>query len=160
MSHYREIMPSPYLGAWDLNGDTVVTITKVPYRKKISELQGAEKVIIELEGMKPMMANATNMKTIAKVLESDDHTTWVGKQVTLGVSKVKSVQDGDMVDAIRVRREKPVAKKAKIPADQWENALNAVKNGTWTAERLKAERDLTKQQIDDLNKVSASIKGK
>ena len=162
MSHWREIVPSPYLGSWDLDkqNDTVVKIKKAPYRKKINELQGAEKIVIELEGMKPMLANSTNMKNIEKALGTADHTQWAGMEVKLYVGRARSVQDGDEVDAIRVRREKPVAKKAKIPEDQWENALKAVKSGAWTAEKLMEERDLTKEQIDELRKISATAKGK
>lgn len=162
MSHWREIVPSPYLGSWDLDkeNDTVVKIKKAPYKKKISELQGAEKIVIELEGMKPLLANSTNMKNIEKALGTADYTKWVGMEVKLYVGRARSVQDGDEVDAIRVRREKPAPIKAKIPEEQWENALNAVRNGTWTVEKLIKERDLTQKQIDELRKISAAAKGK
>lgn len=158
MNHWRELMPSPYLGAWDIpQGGSLVGTIKSVTKKKINELQGAEKVIIEFTDLpKPMMLNATNMKRIAKVAETVDFTKWKGVQVELITEKARSVSDGDMVDAIRIKKDKPKPRKTPISDADFPKALKAVKDGTFTAQQIKDTRELTADQIKQLDETVQS----
>jgi hypothetical protein len=157
MNHWRELMPSPYLGAWDVpTGGSLIGKIKSVSKKKISELQGVEKIVIDFSDLpKPLMANSTNMKAIASAVGTPDFTKWVGKEIELITAKVRSVQDGDMVDAIRVKRDKPAPRKTPISDKDFPKAIKAVQDGTWTKEQILSTRILTDEQIKQLDEVQS-----
>lgn len=157
MNHWRELMPSPYLGAWDIpQGGTLVGKIKSVTKKKISELQGVEKIVIDFSDLpKPLMANATNMKAIASAVGTPDFTKWAGKEIELGLGKARSVQDGEIVDAIRVKRDKPTPRKTAISDKDFPKALKAIQDGTWTKEQIIATRILTEDQLKQIDEIES-----
>ena len=61
------------------------------------------------EGVKPLVLNATNSKTITKLLKTPYIEQWTGRKIQLYVEYgIKAF--GDIVDAIRVRPFLPVEK--------------------------------------------------
>jgi hypothetical protein len=117
-----DLFPSKYLSCADLaDEEAVFTIKKVePYKTQ----EGDPKLIITFsEPVKPLMANQTNTRTIAKVY-GDDTDDWIGKRITLYPTEVQFKKD--MVEAIRIRSKppKPLAKngapKKPVPVTQEE----------------------------------------
>lgn len=102
--HYRKLLPSDYIGHWDIGEtDQTLTIERVESREIYVPEAGKDQikaVIVFQEAKKHWVANRTNLDRIAEIHgpETDD---WHGKKITLYVTKVKAF--GGMVDAVRVR---------------------------------------------------------
>jgi hypothetical protein len=117
MSHWRNLMKdNKYLGSWDLevNGKyepKVVTIERVYQDVMVGEMGKEDKVFIKLkEFQKSMVANRTNFKRLETFFQSFDFNEYIGKEIVLGVEKVKSPQG--MTDALRFST-RPLPKKEK-----------------------------------------------
>ena len=108
-THYRKLMNPEFLGAYSLEDgkDIVLTIDYI----KVETVTGTDGKKEDLpvchwkEPEKSMILNATNMKMIAKVLNSNFVEDWSGKKVQIGTEKVRAF--GDVVDALRIRRYAP-----------------------------------------------------
>lgn len=105
-------MDHKYLHACDLAGrDVTVTIARVTKGTLKSKEGETTKPLIFFEGKeKPLGANTTNCRTIAK-LYGNDTTNWVGKRITLYPTETDAF--GETVDCIRVRGRVPPEKSAK-----------------------------------------------
>lgn len=102
--HYRLLYPSKYVGAWDLNGDTEVTIEKVIEGEELVCEGGKKdyKPILVLKGAtKKFVLGKTNAKSVGKVL-GNDTSDWPGKKITLYPTTC-SGKGGEIVECIRVR---------------------------------------------------------
>ena len=87
-------------------GDTIVTIRG--YSQEILENNGEKqkKWVLHFNELdKPLALNATNGKTIIKILGSDDMNEWIDKKIALYV-KDDVEFGGELVSAIRVRPKK------------------------------------------------------
>ena len=100
-----------YLGSHDLfisdgkYSEVTVEITNVQVEEVIGEGNKKDNCLVaHLKGMKPLIVNRTNAKTISKLAGSPAIERWVGVQVVLTVSKVKAF--GAVHDAIRVKDQK------------------------------------------------------
>ena len=152
MSHWRNLMKdNKYLGSWDLevNGKyepRVVTIEKIYQDVMVGEMGKEDKVFVKLaEFQKSMVANRTNFKRLETFFGSFDFNDYIGKQIVLGVEKVKSPQG--MTDALRFST-RPLPKKEKptITDERFDKALQAIADGKTTAEKLIADFSLTPEQ--------------
>lgn len=152
MSHWRNLMKdNKYLGSWDLevNGKyepRVVTIEKIYQDVMVGEMGKEDKVFVKLaEFPKSMVANRTNFKRLETFFGSFDFNDYIGKQIVLGVEKVKSPQG--MTDALRFST-RPLPKKEKptITPERFDKALQAIADGKTTAEKLIADFSLTPEQ--------------
>jgi hypothetical protein len=96
--HIDQLYPSRFLRCADLNGQPMrVTIAGL----KREDVGGEAKVIVSFtDGVKALILNKTNAKSIAKAL-GDETATWRGKAITLVPAQVDF--RGDIVDAIRIR---------------------------------------------------------
>lgn len=114
-THWKKLTNPDYLGAYALEDgkDVVLTINHV--REEIVTGTGGKKdncvVCHFAENVKPMILNATNMKTITSLLGTPYIEDWSGKKIQIGVEKVKYA--GDLVDALRVRKFLPAVKAFK-----------------------------------------------
>ena len=108
-THFKALMRPEYLGAYSLEDgkDIVLTIDFI----RVETVTGSDGKKEELpvchwkEDQKGMILNSTNMKMIAKVLGSNYVEDWSGRQIQIGIEKVKAF--GDLVEALRVRRYAP-----------------------------------------------------
>lgn len=103
MPHWKELMETDYLFAFDLKGaDRVVTIESVTGGTLVGT--GGKKSKKPLakfrEFPKPLALNATNCKTLASMYGSDV-TEWAGKRVTLYPTTTQF--GGETVECIRMR---------------------------------------------------------
>ena len=133
-THFKKLRNHNYMGSWDLadqNGnfhDLTVTITGAT-KEIVHDGKGGQEEcsVVHLKGLKPMVANATNLKMIAKVTKSPYIEDWAGKQIILTVKQVKAF--GEMHDAIRVKNEVPVKRAMTSTHANYGLVVAAVKSG-------------------------------
>jgi len=164
-THFKKMKNTNYIGSWDLfdtNGkvvNRVVTITKVE-KQEVFDGSGSGKSeqcpVAELKECKPFILNVTNMKAIAKALESPFIEDWAGKRIELTVKKIKSF--GEFVDALRVLDKAPAAA-ASLPQltpdnDKWAGVVKALFDG-FTMQQIKGKYTISgeheAQLVDEVN---------
>lgn len=116
MTHWKKLTNPDYLGAYALEDgkDIILTINYVR-EETVTGTDGKKDDCVVchfVERVKPMILNATNMKTISKLFGSPYIEDWKGKQIQIGSEKVKAF--GDIVDALRVRKFLPQIAEEKI----------------------------------------------
>lgn len=102
-THWKKLTDPRFIGAHDLDKDFTVTIESIK-KEMVKGMDGKEEMLVVArfeKAKKPMILNKTNMKIIAKNLESNFIEDWTGKSITLYAAKVKAF--GEFVDAIRVK---------------------------------------------------------
>ena len=104
-THFKKLLNPLYLGSHDLEKDKEykVTIEKIVQDVEVIGEGGkkSKKAICHFKGAnKPMILNATNMKMIAKVLNSPMIEDWIGKTVIIKVIQERSF--GELMDVVRV----------------------------------------------------------
>lgn len=104
-THYKKLLNPDYLGAYALEDgrDIILTIRAVK-QDTVTGTDGKKEVCSVchfMENVKPMILNATNSKTIAKLFGSPYVEDWIGKPIQIGTERVKAF--GDIWDALRVR---------------------------------------------------------
>lgn len=140
-THFKALMRPEYLGAYSLEDgkDIVLTIDFI----RVETVTGSDGKKEELpvchwkEDQKGMILNSTNMKMIAKVLGSNYVEDWSGRQIQIGIEKVKAF--GDLVEALRVRKYAPKQKQAAAASSE------LICEGC--GQVVKAAYSLTPQQI-------------
>jgi len=104
--HYRKLLPSNYIGHYDLDGkEQTLTIERIERRDVYVPEAGKDEpkaVIVFKEAKKHWVVNRTNLDRIADFY-GPDTDDWIGKEVTLIPTQVKAF--GKMVDAVRVKVE-------------------------------------------------------
>ena len=111
LTHWKKLTNPDYLGAYALEPgqDLIVTIKSVA-NEVVTGTDGKKEtcsVMHFVEKVKPMVLNATNSKTIAKLLKTPYIEQWAGRKIQIYVeSGVKAF--GDIVDALRIRPFLPV----------------------------------------------------
>lgn len=105
-THWKKMTNPNYLGVYSLeNGQDIILTIKKIREEKVTGTDGKSDNCVVCyfdENVKPMILNATNMKTIQKLYKTPYIEEWVGKKIQIGSEKVKAF--GDIVDALRVRK--------------------------------------------------------
>jgi hypothetical protein len=145
-THWKKLVDPRYIGAYALpNGDDLtVTIERV--QLETVTMMGGKKedhTICYLKGQKPMILNVTNSKSIHK-LYGPYIEDWAGKQITLFASTAK--MGGELVECLRIRPSVPTKKRQAIADSRFKNALEQIKAGTYTADKLRASFILSDEQ--------------
>ena len=114
LTHWKKLENPDYIGAYAFqpNEKKTLTIAKAA-RDMVHGVDGKKEqctLVYWKENEKPLILNATNGKMITKVTGTPFIEQWPGNRIVLGVEKVKAW--GDVVDAVRVKNEKPGAAKA------------------------------------------------
>ena len=111
------LFPSKYLRASDLDGDTPVTMKSLI----MEEINGEKKPVLHFrEPLKPLVLNKTNTKTIGS-LHGSETDGWPGKRIILYPTKVDF--RGEIVDAIRIRRQIPDDDEAEVSNQNEQTSL-------------------------------------
>ena len=150
-THFKKLKNPTYLGSWDLadeNGkfiDKIVTLVDVK-KEMVHDGNGGKEecVTATIKEGKSLILNATNLKTIAKVFDSNFIEDWAGKKIVLTVKKIKAF--GEFHDALRVLPQAPKKEELNPTHPSWGAAKEAIKNGKTTIEQIK-----TKYTISDEN---------
>lgn len=123
-----------YLGSWDLdelpNREATLTIAKIVDEDVIGNAGTKERCTVcywQEGGVKPMILNITNKKTICKLYHTKDTEQLAGKAVVIGIDKVKAF--GDVHDALRIRKRIPKVESAVKCADCGNDIQGAMGKG-------------------------------
>lgn len=104
-THWKKLTNPNYLGAYSIeNGQDLILTIKYVQEEKVIGPDGKKDDCVVChfsENVKPMILNATNMKTITKLYKTPYIEEWTGKKIQIGIEKVKAF--GDVVEALRVR---------------------------------------------------------
>ena len=116
-THYKKFLNPDYLGAYALEDgrDIILTIGSIK-QDTVVGTDGKKEVCSVChfrENVKPMILNATNSKTIAKLFDSPYVEDWIDHRIQIGIERVKAF--GDVWDALRVRAFHPVPAAEEIP---------------------------------------------
>jgi hypothetical protein len=105
-THWKKLSSPDYLGAYapvEPGTDLTLTIATVTSEMVAGPDNKRESCIVLKfrENVKPMILNATNAKTIAKLYKSAFIEDWAGRKIQIYATEVKAF--GEMVDALRIR---------------------------------------------------------
>ena len=140
----------------DDKGKCILTIKDAYYQKGV-DVSGnkTDGYFLDFEeDVKPMVVNSTNRKAIANLVqkitgctasESRKIDRWVGMQIELYFDPTVKMM-GQVTGGIKVKP-LPVVKELKpMPADKIQDAINSVKDGKTTLEKIKGYYALTVEQ--------------
>jgi len=158
-THWLSSPNKNYLGHWDLpeNEDLVLTIESAKFeevKNPTNHKTEVKKVVRWVESYKPLICNQTNSKAIYKATGVRYMEDSEGKKVSLFISQVKDRRMDEMVDCVRIRHTKPkatVKKKESLSDERLQDAIKAIKKGSFTADEFKVKYNLTKAQIKTLD---------
>lgn len=116
LTHWKKLTNPDYLGAYAFEpGQEMIVTIKSVANEVVTGTDGKKEtcsVMHFVENVKPLVLNATNSKTIAKLLKTPYIEHWGGKKIQLFVQGgIKAF--GDIVDAVRVRPFLPVDQELK-----------------------------------------------
>ena len=120
LTHWKKLTNPDYLGAYALEpGQDLIVTIKTVANEVVTGTDGKKEtcsVMHFTENVKPLVLNATNSKTITRLLKTPYIEEWAGRKIQLYVERgIKAF--GDIVDAIRVRPFLPVPVEELICAD-------------------------------------------
>jgi hypothetical protein len=151
-THFRKVKDPNFLGSWDLMDDNgkfttrVLTIKEFKSQKSVDHRgQEVEVAVLSFNETKPMIVNHTNVKSIAKALNTPYIEDWLGKQIELKVVQVKAF--GEIHDALRVSKIAPAVKaQPKVMSnEQFAKGVDKVNAKEMTIEAF--EQALVKYQL-------------
>lgn len=159
MSHWRNMFTDEkYLGAYSLEKDgkydaVIVTIESVYQGDFLSQGGKEKRPFVKLKEFdKPMVINRTNFKRLEKFFQSFDPSTYVGKQIVLGVENVSSPEG--IVPALRFStRPLPSKEKPALPDAMLDKAIESIKSGKGSIEKIEKTYSLTAEQKKALSDV-------
>lgn len=153
-THWKQLTNTRFLGAHSVpeGGELTVTIERVA-REQHTMDDGKEDhyLIAHLAGHLPMVVNATNAKTITR-LYGPYIENWAGKEIVL-FSSMATLHD-EPVECLRIRPYAP-RPKPEISNTRLKRALDQIRAGRYSAEKLQAAHALTPQQLE---KLAATLK--
>uniref|UniRef100_UPI0033428957 hypothetical protein n=1 Tax=Castellaniella defragrans TaxID=75697 RepID=UPI0033428957 len=160
-THWKTLINPDYLGAYSIpEGEDLTVVIDYVRSEEITGTNGKKEVcsVAHIKGNKPWILNMTNQKTIAR-LYGPYIEDWQGKAVTLYASTTKLA--GEAVECIRVRPKVVSRKKDAIPDERLAKAIDSIKAGSYTIEKLRANFTLTaaqeKQLAEAMNAEPAAV---
>lgn len=116
LTHWKKLTNPDYLGAYALEpGQEIIVTIKSVANEIVTGTDGKKETCTVMhfaENIKPLVLNATNSKTIAKLFKTPYIEQWSGRKIQLYVEHgIKAF--GEVVDAIRVRSFLPVEQELK-----------------------------------------------
>lgn len=155
-THYRKVFDSPYLSSMDVVEPITLTIARVTQEadrtKKTKDVFNTahftEKFIRPGEKLKPMILNATNSKTMAKLAGSPYIEDWSDIRVSIYVER--GIKFGrDTVDGLRIMQ--APERKVITPGSGrvWEAAKAAYKRDG-NLDKVLAKADMSDEHIAQL----------
>jgi len=144
----KKTMNTDFLGAWDFkdNEQKVLTVKEVVEKIVFNPNKNKdEKSVILYFSNHPCgcFLNTTNKKALIKLFGTSETDEYVGKNITLVTKSIRV--KGENMDAVRIDSILPTQPANKPPTKVdmndkhkgWEPMIEAVKNGTYTAVKLR-----------------------
>lgn len=150
-THWKQLINPDFLGAYALPEGRDLTVEIQHVQREMVTSTGGKKeecTVAHIKGLKPLILNRTNSKSIAK-LYGPYVEDWAGKKITLYASTTKLA--GETVECIRIRPQVTVIKQ-KISDERLRGAIESIETGQWTVAQLFERFDITlaqKRLIDD-----------
>uniref|UniRef100_A0A6M3MHR8 Uncharacterized protein n=1 Tax=viral metagenome TaxID=1070528 RepID=A0A6M3MHR8_9ZZZZ len=141
-------MNPDYIGAYALNEGKDLTVVIAHVAREIITGTGGKKeecTVAHLKNQKPFILNSTNQKSIAK-LYGPFIEDWAGKPITLFASTTKLA--GDTVECLRIRPTVVKRQAPKITDERLKAAIEKIKAGEYTADKVRANFTLSSEQND------------
>ena len=138
-THWRKFFETNYLGGFDLADgkggfkEITATIKRVQKETVTNERGKEDKLVLHFDGLKPMILNATNSKTMKKLTGSEYVEDWVGRTIIIGTEN--GTWFGENTDALRIRNRLPVSTVSAGKCTDCQGDIVAV--GKVTAEQVK-----------------------
>lgn len=145
-THWKRLINPDYIGAYSLNEGEDLTV-KINF-VQVEEITGSggkkeHCTVAHLVNEKPMILNVTNSKTIAK-LYGPYIEDWQGKLITLFASTTRLA--GETVECLRIRPSVAERKARPITDARLTDAIDSIKKGTYTTDKLRNAFILTEAQ--------------
>lgn len=142
LTHWKVFHNPDYLGAYALApGEELVATFKSVGMEQVAGVSGKKEECMVAhfaeQGVKPMVLNATNCKTIAKMYGTPYVEQWAGRRIQVYATEVQAF--GDTVEALRVRPREPQATKPELNPQhpRWKEALKSFQTGSASMEWIK-----------------------
>lgn len=135
LTHWKKLCNPDYLGAYALTPgqDLIVTIKTV--NREIVKGEGGKEdectvARFREAGVKPMILNRTNCKTITKLYGTPYIEDWAGKAIQVYVTDTKV--KGETTECLRIRPEVPNRTLPELTPEhqKWEGAVKSIREGT------------------------------
>lgn len=147
-THWRLLRNPNYIGAYSLDPDnpeltlTINNVTKESVKDNKGDATDCTVAYFK-EDQKPMILNATNCRTIAKLYGSNYIEEWAGAKITLYAAQVKAF--GDTVEALRIRDKRPTQSLPDLNPKhkKWEAAKTAIAKKNTTVQAIRKNYSLT-----------------
>lgn len=160
LTHWKKLTHPDYLGAYALEpGQDMILTIKSCAMEIVNGTDGKKQecmVIHFMEpGVKPMICNKTNAKTITKIHKTPYIEQWPGKQIQLYASSVSAF--GTTTDALRIRDMVPVSRQIDV------SGVIDTLNGCTTLDELKntyKKLGREEQSHPDVKALTESLKAK
>ena len=129
-THWKKLTNPNYLGAYafEQGEEKTGTIDFVKSENVMGADGKSEECIVchfRESGLKPLILNKTNCKTISKLYNTPYIENWAGKKITMCVKQVKAF--GDVTDAVRIKNTKPSGgKTAEIKCEACGNVIKGM----------------------------------
>lgn len=150
-THWKQLTDPRYIGAYALPNGEDLTVTIERVQLETITMMGGKKedhTVAYLAGHKPLILNVTNSKSIHK-LYGPYIEEWAGKQITLHASTAKL--GNEMVECLRIRPNVPKREKKPIADQRLNAAIEQIKTGAYTVEKLHSAFALTVDQQTKLD---------
>lgn len=112
MTHWKKLTNPDYLGAYAIETDDIIATIKVVKNELVTGPDGKKEectvAYFEENGIKPMILNATNCKTISKLYKTPYIEEWAGRKIAIYKEEVRAF--GELVEALRIRSTVPKVK--------------------------------------------------
>ena len=153
-THWKKLTNPLYIGAYDFAPGEERTLTVKSVKRDMvvgPDGKKEECTVIEFTQGKPMIANVTNCKAIAKAHGTPYIEEWAGKAITLYVAKINAFGEKG-VDALRVRPVAPkTGKPVLTPTDPKYPAVEKFMRDGGDIEKVRSQFELSAEMETTLN---------
>jgi hypothetical protein len=108
----EDFFPSKWLRGDDLRGRTAATIVEL--RKEVIGRERAEKAVLVLRNLKPLILNRENAERLVQALGTDDYTRFPGMRIALSVEQRE--WDGKQLRVVLIDPVAPAPRQMPEPA--------------------------------------------
>ena len=154
-THYKRLVNPDYFGAYSLPpGEGMTVKIKRVSREVVTSVGGKkeELVVAALEGQKPLILNRTNMKSISNMF-GPYIEDWTDKEITLYATETRF--GNEMVECVRIRHQS--TQKEMLTDERFNKALEAVRIGRYTKDKMREKFQLTKVQNKILDEAKVAV---
>lgn len=113
LTHWKKVMNPKYLGSWSIQPGTEMIATIKEIKPEIIVGEGGKKdgrnVAYFHEAIKPMVLNATNSKTIARLAGSPAVEKWLNMRIQIYVTTIIDKISKEEIETLRIRDVAPRA---------------------------------------------------